>query len=299
VFRTSNTPLEAHPRYAAARGSQFRNANAARQAVAQQVSAANQVTEWQNERLSTALEQTTGQKHPTPQAWWSWWVHHNELHLDHKPVYSRHFYKHYSLAFSDVVPGQGPFKTGRVVGEAAPGTSPDRRSVHGNERRLGAPARHGCCFIPGTLVWTEAGLEPIEGLRPGDRVLSQDPDTGELSLKFIQETGVRPAAPTRRVQVGPHVVIATLGHPFWAAGKGWRMAKELAAVDRLHTLEGAVPIASLEDGPDWEAHNLVIEGFGTYFVGKAGLLVRDNNLGEVVTTPLPGYGTVAAGAPAR
>jgi hypothetical protein len=268
VFRLSDSPLELHPQSAVGRAIQARGAATTRAAVVTQVSAANQATQWQNERVYAALEQTTGQNHSTPQAWWNWWVKHNELLVaEHKPLHSRHYYYHRPMAIVD-----------RLHPQLPPPLGPRRPS----------------CFIAGTLVWTEAGLEPIENLRPGDRVLSQDPDTGELSLRFVVETTLRPASPTRRVQVGEEVIVATLGHPFWAAGKGWRMAKELEAVDRLHTLEGAVPIASVEDGPDWEAHNLVIEGFGTYFVGKAGLLVRDNNLGEVVTTPLPGYRTVAA-----
>jgi hypothetical protein len=271
VFRVSNARLQAHPRYAPARASQARDAERTRAAVASQVNAANQVTEWQNERVYTALEQATGQKHShTPQAWWNWWQEHNELFVDdHKPIQSRHAHRHRSLAIRDVGP----------------------------PRRIGPDGRPMSCFIAGTLVWTEAGLEPIENLRVGDRVLSQDPDTGELALRFIQETTLRPPSPTRRVQVGQDTIITTLGHPFWAVGKGWRMAKELESTDRLHTIDGSVAVKLLEDAPEWEAYNLVIEGFGTYFVGKAGLLVRDNHLGEVPNTPLPGYQIVAAATP--
>jgi hypothetical protein len=147
--------------------------------------------------------------------------------------------------------------------------------------------------MPGTLVWTEAGLEPIQHLRPGDRVLSQDPETGELALRFVLNVGLRPTTSMRRLKVGGDTVLATQGHPFWSVGSGWRMVKELQATDRLHTITGAAPIELLEGGPDWEAHNLVVDGFGTYFVGKAGLLVRDNNLGEVLDAPLPGYYMVA------
>jgi hypothetical protein len=116
-----------------------------------------------------------------------------------------------------------------------------------------------------------------------------------LALKCIAETTLRPPSPTLRVQVASDVVIATRGHPFWAVGKGWLMTKELEAKDRLYTLDGSAHITSVEEGADREAHNLVVEGFGTYFVGKQGLLVRDNALGRVTTDPLPGYSVVAAG----
>lgn len=275
VFRTSTMPVEAHPVYAKARALQVRAAAKSREVVTQQVSAANAVTNWQNERICAVLEQTTGQTHmATSQAWWKWWEEHNELFVEEqKPVRSRRVYRHFSLAIRDALP-----------------EPPRSRSP----LPPGDPTRKRSCFVPGTLVWTEAGLEPIERIRPGDRVLSQDSDTGELSLRFVQETTVRPASPTRRVRVDQDVILSTLGHPFWAVGKGWRMAKELEADDRLYTLEGSAKIDELQDGPDWEAYNLVVEGFGTYFVGQTGLLVRDNNLGRVPTAPLPGYRLVQA-----
>ncbi len=270
-FRTGRFPAQALPMYAGERTIQWREALATRAAIGQQVASANQITESQNERFYAVLEKTTG-KHlsRTPQAWWKWWDEHNELHADQaKPIRSRHFYSHTARGFSDFVPSADPDQP---------------------------PRRRMSCFIPGTLVWTEAGLEPIEKLRPGDRVLSQDPRSGELALKFIAETTLRPPSPTLRVQVASEVVVATRGHPFWSVGKGWRMAKELEAKDRLYTLEGSAAIVSVEEGPEWQAHNLVIEGFGTYFVGKQGLLVRDNALGRVSTDPLPGYSVVATKA---
>src|SRR5690606_559534 len=113
---------------------------------------------------------------------------------------------------------------------------------------------------------------------PGDRVFSQDPTTGELALKFVIGTTTRSASPTFRVEVGDEAIVATRGHPFWAAGKGWRMAKVLTSDDRLHGIDGAVPIDALSEGPEFEAHNMVIQDFGTYFVGETGVLVRDNTL---------------------
>jgi hypothetical protein len=101
-----------------------------------------------------------------------------------------------------------------------------------------------------------------------------------------------------RVQVNQEVILATRGHPFWVSGSGWRMAKELSSSDRLSSLQGSLPIELIEEGPSWEAHNLVVDGFGTYFVGETGLLVRDNHLGQVLKTPLPGYQVVAAPAQA-
>jgi hypothetical protein len=245
VFRLAKAPSG---RVAWAQSLLLRDAVRARASIERRVAGANQVTQWQNERVCDVLEQTTGQSlADTPQAWWKWWDDHNELE-----VAERKSRCHYCM-----------------------------------------PVRRTSCFIQGTLVWTEAGLEPIEKLRPGDRVLSQDPDTGELSLKCIRETTLRPPSPTLRLQVNANAIVATRGHPFWAVGQGWRMAKELAAKDRLHTLSGAMAVESVAEGPEVEAYNLVVDGFGTYFVGKSGLLVRDNTLRQVPSAPLPGYNVVA------
>jgi hypothetical protein len=73
------------------------------------------------------------------------------------------------------------------------------------------------------------------------------------------------------------------------------MAKELGVGDRLYTLGGGAAVTLVEEGPDWEAYNLVVDDFGTYFVGTSGLLVRDNTLGQIPLGPVPGYEIVAGG----
>jgi hypothetical protein len=228
---------------------------------ARQVAVANRITEAQNARIFAVLDTATGQKiEHAPQAWWRWWQEHNELDIpDEKPRYL------------------------------------ENRSSQYTEVHLPPPTMS--CFIAGTPVWTETGLQPIEKLRRGDRVLSQDPQTGELAFKFVVATTLRPVSPTFRVQVGTESLVATRGHPFWVAGQGWRMAKQLQPSDRLYGAQGITPIAELSEGPDVEAHNLVIDDFGTYFVGQTGLLVRDNTLGDLPTTELPGLEVVSASSP--
>ena len=85
-------------------------------------------------------------------------------------------------------------------------------------------------------------------------------------------------------------LLTTLGHPFWVSGQGWKMAKQLAEGELLHTLSGSVPIevaAPLEG--KFQAHNLVVDDFSTYFVGQAGLLVHDNEFRKPTRAVLPGY----------
>ena len=41
-------------------------------------------------------------------------------------------------------------------------------------------------------------------------------------------------------------LFTTRGHPFWVAGIGWRMAKELRDAAVLHAVTGSVPLAAAE-----------------------------------------------------
>ena len=45
-------------------------------------------------------------------------------------------------------------------------------------------------------------------------------------------------APTLRIAVGGEAIVATGIHRFWKAGKGWTMARELKAGDRLRMVGG-------------------------------------------------------------
>jgi hypothetical protein len=50
------------------------------------------------------------------------------------------------------------------------------------------------CFGEGTLVKTEAGYAPIETLKAGDLVQSEDPKTGAIALRRVAQVHIRPAA---------------------------------------------------------------------------------------------------------
>jgi intein/homing endonuclease len=91
-----------------------------------------------------------------------------------------------------------------------------------------------------------------------------------------------------RVTAGSEELVTTLGHPFWVNGHGWKMAKELAAGDLLHSLGGSVKIEKVEPIGEEKAYNLVVDDFNTYFVGHAGLLVHDNEFRKPTRAIVPG-----------
>ena len=210
----------------------------------------------QNRRIFKALATTTEQSQPEkPSAWWNWWDSHNEYEWP-KPTY-------YSYASETTQQYVEPVI--QVV-------------------------RKVSCFYPGTLVRTETGPAPIESLQAGDRVLSQDQETGELAYKVVLRTTLRPPAAMARITAGGETIMTTLGHPFWISGHGWKMVKQLTQGELLHTLHGSLPIeaAAPLDGK-FQAHNLVVDDFNTYFVGQAGLLVHDNEFRRPTRAIVPGF----------
>jgi hypothetical protein len=209
----------------------------------------NTAVQSHNRRLVSVLSHLTGaQLPPEAPAWWDWWQQHNE-YSSYKPTQYAYGYRY-------------------------------------NYYML--PMAAASCFLAGTPVRSERGLVPIESLRPGDRVLAQQQDTGELAYRVVIRTTVRPPTKVLKLHMVGDAITATAGHPFWVNGHGWRMAKELAPGDLLHGLSGATPLDRIEAVPDQPAHNLVVEGFNTYFVGQSGLLVHDNEFREPTRSIVPG-----------
>ncbi len=135
----------------------------------------------------------------------------------------------------------------------------------------------GECFPAGTPVVTATGPQPIESLRPGDRVLSQDLDSGELAYKTVLNRTLRPGVKLVRVSFGDEALVATFGHPFWVVGRGWQVAGHLEPGMQLRGLEHNLAVDKVEQVPAKEVYNLVVSDFATYFVGSERLLVHDDS----------------------
>lgn len=221
--------------------------------VERNLKAMNEKIKGRNARVFSVLSETTGQKNiqPTAVAWWDWWNDYNELYMEEKPNYAH------------------------VVGRS----DPVQRELYKYD-----------CFPKGTIVHTESGNVPIEKIQPGDRVLSQDLETGELAYKLILRRAVRP--PSKILQVsfeGGETIRSTKGHAFWVNNVGWRMAKRLEGEHNVHALFGSGKVASISEESDSEpAFNLVVADFGTFFVGKHGLLVHGRTDRKPTTALVPG-----------
>lgn len=221
--------------------------------VEQKVAIANQRIVLSNERVFYILESTCPSRLArVPSQYWDWWKQYQEKP---SPTPTQWVYRHVNLQYRYYQPIMQYFS----------------------------------CFLAGTPVWTESGKQAIEKLRPGDRVLSRDVETGELQFKIVTVKTLQAPSPVVKVVAGEDEIVATKSHPFWVSGKGWKMAKELVAGDVLHTLHGPAKVSSAALLPmPQEAHNLVVEGFNTYFVGDTAALVHDNTYWQPTTTVVPG-----------
>lgn len=204
-----------------------------------------------NERVCEILYSLTGEAFETSEGWWDWWRNYIENEReDGPPVIERHRYR----------------RTLQVV-----------------------PAHTSSCLAWGTRIATETGSQPIERIMPGDKVLSQNPDTGQLEHKVVLKRTVQQLEPMLEISFGNESITVTPGHQFWVVGDGWRMAKELTVGQRLHCLTGAQEITGLEERAEAAAFNLVVDDFATYFASESRVLLHDYTFPVPTGAVLPGY----------
>ncbi len=160
------------------------------------------------------------------------------------------------------------------------------------QQGVGIVQFHHSCFGAGTPVRTLDGLRPIESLRAGDLVLTQDPRTGELKYRAVVIVYHNPPNGTFRVGLdGGESIVATGIHRLWKAGNGWAMVRELKPGDLLRTLGGTATVRSVEAEKTEPVYNLKVAEGESFFVGSSGVLAHDNSTINPVPEPFD------AGAP--
>jgi hypothetical protein len=224
-----------------------------------------------NDRIAGVLREATGQNlPPAPQAWWSWWDEENGVTLDGE--------KFTDVRYNQDVEVYEDINTVVVSGsDSSQGSTPAPRRCE--------------CFIAGTLVWTITGPVPIERVRIGDMVLSQNPDSGELAYKPVLQTTVRPAEPLIKVTLAARqreILEGSGGHPLWVSGEGWTMLRQLESGAILHGVDGAAIASIVEEGQTAETYNLVVDDFHTYVVGRSKIVCHDNTPRRPTNAVVPG-----------
>jgi len=142
-----------------------------------------------------------------------------------------------------------------------------------------------CCFVAGTLVATKEGLMPIESIKVGDLVLSEQEDSGKLAYKSV--IAVAPAhnreiyeLTVQRVDDGgkavPETFKTTFDHP-WRSNDKWIKTADLKKGSLLQLASGKkVAVTSvINTGDQKPTYNLEIADFHTYFVGEDRVLVHN------------------------
>ncbi|HEV3162690.1 MAG TPA: polymorphic toxin-type HINT domain-containing protein [Isosphaeraceae bacterium] len=144
---------------------------------------------------------------------------------------------------------------------------------------------HNACFASGTPVRTLDGSQPIEALKIGDQILTQDTQTGALSYQPILAVFHNRPAATMKIQLGDETIVATGIHRFWKTGKGWTMARDLKEGDAIRTVGGLMKVAAVESDIVRPVFNLEVGANQSFFVGNQGVLVHDNSLVKPVLQP--------------
>lgn len=138
----------------------------------------------------------------------------------------------------------------------------------------------------GTTVWTRTGPCAIEALRAGDRVLSQDPDTGALGYATILTIRHGVSAPTRTLTLEDReTIVATDLQSFWRPAQGWVRVRDLKPGDRLRLLRGTTRLVLCEPAEDQPVYHVQVRDGRGIFVGKPGILGHDEGNVYPVAAP--------------
>lgn len=146
----------------------------------------------------------------------------------------------------------------------------------------GSCSRPGQCFAAGTLVAAADGLRAIETIRRGERVWARDVETGAVDLKPVTATFVRPDTPVIELELRSGAFLSerlsvTPGHRFWIEGSGWKQATSLATAP-VGSFASTLSASALStQAESTTVYNLEVEGFHSYFVGRAGALVHNGD----------------------
>ncbi|SDM86461.1 polymorphic toxin-type HINT domain-containing protein [Acetanaerobacterium elongatum] len=143
-----------------------------------------------------------------------------------------------------------------------------------------AKALTAACFVAGTLVAAKDGYKPIEQIKTGDLVWSENPETGEKGLKRVVQNFIRQTDEFVHLKVDGQNITTTPEHPFYVPQKGWIKAIELNAGDKLVLQSGKIVIVEQVQHEILETpatvYNFEVEDFHTYYVSNSSILVHNS-----------------------
>jgi len=154
--------------------------------------------------------------------------------------------------------------------------------IKGGVSLLNKKKKNDLCFVEGTPVHTQNGLQSIESIVIGDLVLSKNDFTGKPIYKRVTQTYINDDKEILDIEFdNQNEQTETFGitkeHPVWVIGKGWVDAGQLKAGDKVDSLNGRVSVVKqIAQRPQNErTYNIEVEDYHTYFVGDSGLWVHN------------------------
>jgi hypothetical protein len=186
---------------------------------------------------------------------------------------------------------------GYVYQSSTPQTKPTYSDTLTVQTPFTVGTTHSACFSAGTPVMTIDGPRPIESIQVGDRVLAQDPTSGQLSFRPVIALHRNRPSPTLRLAFDGETIVATGIHRFWKVGKGWTMARDLKPGDHLRIVGGSADVRSIEPDATQQVYNLDVADDRDFFVGTKGLLVHDFGFVQPVLAPFDREPDLASLAP--
>ncbi|MEY9092560.1 polymorphic toxin-type HINT domain-containing protein [Paenibacillus sp. RC84] len=133
------------------------------------------------------------------------------------------------------------------------------------------------CFVAGTKVQTDEGEKNIEDIQVGDKVLSKNEETGEVTYKEVTATFNHETDEIYNIRVNGQTIESTFNHPFYVKEKGWTFVKDLKVGDLLVKSDGnTLKIDSIElVHKHATVYNMTVDEFHTYFVSDLGIWVHN------------------------
>jgi hypothetical protein len=225
------------------------------------------------DRAIYVLKQTTGiDAGDQAKEWWQWFDVENDTNRYETKTYSLDVRNSYdSVAYTRR--SSAPIET---LGDES--------------RESPRPQRRKECLVKDTLIQTNKGLVPIQSIRVGDLVLACNVETGELAMKPVLRTMLRPPTPTMKIITETETIQATPAHYWWISGRGWLRTKELDNGMPLHTATGTSVVQQVNEVAGLtEAYNLVVDEHHTYFVGRDRVLSYDGTELQPTLLKVPGF----------
>ncbi len=143
------------------------------------------------------------------------------------------------------------------------------------DHEKGMPPKTDQCFGAGTPVLTPEGIQSIETLRAGDRVLTHAASDASVRAASILALHRSATARALRLSVGGESIVTTEGHPFARHDGGWIRAGDLRPGDQILGSSGPARVETVSFDAAQTVWNLELAESHRFLVGRAGMVVHD------------------------